>query len=128
MKKIALLLILSFILLAATTTMTPKPKQGDPTKGKEVFMAQCASCHYDYNGGGTGPFLNEVVDRHIAAMPEFSYSSALQSKSKLIWNQSNLLKWITSPRGFAPGNKMGFSGVEKNSDRLDIYAYLTTLK
>ena len=25
--------------------MGPKKKEADPNKGKEIFMAQCASCH-----------------------------------------------------------------------------------
>ena len=40
------------------------------------------------------------------------------------WDDKNLDKWIQKPAGFAPGNKMGFAGVDGKNDRIDIIAYL----
>merc|ERR1712100_576801 len=85
-----------------------KAKEGNAAKGKEIFTAQCASCH-QLAAAGTGPALGGIYNPPIAANAGFSYSSALQGKNKLNWNDSNMDKWIAKPSGFAPGNKMGFA-------------------
>ena len=104
--------------------MGPKAKkEGNATKGKEIFTAQCASCH-QLAAAGTGPALGGIHNAPIAANAGFSYSSSLQGKNKLKWNDSNLDKWIAKPSGFAPGNKMGFAGIDGKQDRLDVIAYL----
>jgi len=103
--------------------MGPKAKEGDVGKGKEIFMAQCASCH-TMTSMSTGPPLKGIVDAGIAAQDGFAYSGSLKGKSKLKWDEKNLDKWITKPSAFAPGNKMGFAGIEKKQDRVDLIAYL----
>jgi cytochrome c len=54
----------------------------------------------------------------------FNLSGALQGKAKLKWDDKNLDKWIAKPSGFAPGNKMGFAGIDSKTDRIDLIAYL----
>ena len=104
--------------------MGPKAKrEGDVNKGKEIYTAQCASCH-SLSAMGTGPPLGGIYNAAIAGNAGYSYSSALQGKNKLKWNDANLDKWIAKPSGFAPGNKMGFSGIDSKNDRIDLIAYL----
>jgi cytochrome c len=104
--------------------MGPKAKkEGNPDKGKEIFTAQCASCH-QLAAAGTGPALGGIYNAPIAANAGFSYSSSLQAKNKLKWNDANLDKWLAKPSGFAPGNKMGFAGIDGKQDRLDLISYL----
>lgn len=103
--------------------MGPKKKEGDANKGKEIFMAQCASCH-SMSAMGTGPPLGGIYNAGIAGNGGYAYSGALQGKSKQKWNDANLDKWLLKPSGFAPGNKMGFSGLESKNDRIDLIAYL----
>jgi cytochrome c len=103
--------------------MGPKKKEGNAAKGKEIFQAQCASCH-SMSAMGTGPPLGGNYNGQIASNGGFAYSGALQGKSKLKWNDANLDKWLQKPSAFAPGNKMGFAGVEGKQDRLDLVAYL----
>jgi cytochrome c len=105
--------------------MGPK-KAGDAGKGKDIFMAQCASCH-TMNTMSTGPPLGGIFDKAIASNGDFAYSSSLKGKSKLKWDEKNLDKWIAKPSGFAPGNKMGFAGIEKKGDRADLIAYLKSV-
>lgn len=103
--------------------MGPKKKEGNPDKGKEIFQAQCASCH-SMSAMGTGPPLQGTYNGQIAGNGSFAYSGALQGKSKFKWNDANLDKWLQKPSGFAPGNKMGFAGLENKQDRLDVISYL----
>ena len=83
--------------------MGGKKKEGNPGKGKEIFMAQCASCH-TMTTMSTGPPLSGIYNASIASIGGFAYSGSLQGKSKMKWNDSNLDKWLTKPSGFAPGN------------------------
>lgn len=103
--------------------MPPKKKEGNETKGLEIFNAQCASCH-NMKTMGTGPQLSGIYNSGVAANGAFSYSGALQAKSKQKWTDANLDKWLQKPSGWAPGNKMGFGGLENKQDRLDVIAYL----
>ncbi len=106
--------------------MGPKAKEGDPEKGKSIFMGQCASCH-TLTAMSTGPPVSGLYGKPIASNPDFAYSGSLKGKSNLKWDDKNLDKWITKPSGFAPGNKMGFAGIEKKGDRLDLIAYLKSV-
>jgi cytochrome c len=103
--------------------MGPKKKEGNPDKGKAIFMAQCASCH-SLTAMSTGPPLGGIFGSNIAANGAFSYSGSLAGKGKMKWTDANLDKWIQKPAKFAPGNKMGFAGVDSKQDRLDLIAYL----
>lgn len=105
--------------------MGPK-KEGDAEKGKTLFMGSCASCH-NLTSMSTGPPLAGVFNSSIAANGDFGYSSSLKGKSKLKWDEKNLDKWLAKPSAFAPGNKMGFAGIEKKGDRLDLIAYLKSI-
>ena len=47
-----------------TTTTTTSTAQGDPAKGKQVFAANCASCHgATGTEGGVGPSLKNEKSR-----------------------------------------------------------------
>ena len=102
--------------------MGPK-KTGNADNGKAIFEAQCQSCH-TMTSMSTGPPLKGTYGSQIASNGDFAYSGALKGKSKLKWDDKNLDKWLAKPSGFAPGNKMGFAGIEKKGDRLDLIEYL----
>ena len=106
--------------------MGPKAKEGNAENGKKIFMGQCASCH-SLTAMSTGPPLSGIFNAPIANNGDFSYSGSLKGKSKLKWDDKNLDKWIAKPSGFAPGNKMGFAGIEKKGDRLDLITYLKSV-
>jgi cytochrome c len=63
-----------------------------------------------------------VVGRKAGSVIDFDYSPALK-KSKVIWNEKTLDKWLTNPEKFIPGQKMGFS-VSDAKEREDLIAYL----
>ncbi len=121
----------------ATKTAAAKPAAKEPTvndilaagdagKGAKVF-SKCKACHKISDGvNAVGPFLFNVVDRDIATAAGYKYSSALAGhKGK--WTPQELDKWLTKPKGFAPGTKMGFAGLKKATDRANVIAYLETI-
>ncbi|MFC0280686.1 c-type cytochrome [Falsigemmobacter intermedius] len=98
----------------------------DPAAGEKVF-AKCRACHKLDGSNGTGPHLDGVVDRLKASVGGFNYSDALKGMSAEPWSPENLDKFLASPKGYAPGNKMSFAGLPKAEERANLIKYLSTV-
>lgn len=85
----------------------------------------CQACHLTAEGAGNlvGPNLHGVFGRQVASGEGFAYSPALQAED-FIWTPEQLDHWLENPRTFVPGNRMSFSGVRREADRLGVIAYL----
>lgn len=101
---------------------------GDATAGATVYK-RCAICHTSDKGGGDalGPNLFGIVGRKAASHSGFAYSGPLQ-KAGIVWNETNLTKWVAGPARMVPGNKMAFPGITSKKQQADLVAYLATLK
>lgn len=97
----------------------------DASAGEKVF-AKCKACHKIDNTNGTGPHLNGVYGRDIASVADFSYSSELQSLDGS-WDAEKLFHFLHNPKEYAPGTKMGFAGLPKEKDRVNVIAYLESI-
>jgi cytochrome c len=96
--------------------------QGQPNaNGKELFERRCGGCHA-LDREKEGPRLGGVYGRMAGSVDSFEYSAALK-KSRIIWNDESLEKWLTDPEQLVPNNNMDFH-LEKASERHDIIAYL----
>lgn len=102
--------------------------QADPSKGERVF-AKCKACHSVEKGGPNkiGPNLWGVVGRAPASHEGFNYSDAMQAHKGDTWTIENLNAFLHKPKDYAPGTKMTFAGLSKDSDRANLLAYLKTL-
>ena len=100
----------------------------DPKRGAKV-VKKCTSCHSAESGAKhkIGPNLFGVAGRDIGKVDGFKFSGALSGKGGQ-WTDADLDKFIANPKEFAPGNKMTFRGIKKNSDRAALIVYLKTLK
>lgn len=85
----------------------------------------CQSCHLTAEGAGNlvGPNLHGIFDRQVATVEGFAYSPALSAET-FMWTPEQLDHWLENPRTFVPGNRMSFSGVRREADRLGVIAYL----
>lgn len=85
----------------------------------------CQSCHTTAENGPhlVGPNLHGIFGRQVAVAEGFAYSPALQAES-FIWTPDLLDDWLQNPRTFVPGNRMSFSGVRRDTDRLGVIAFL----
>ena len=100
----------------------------DATKGASVAKA-CGACH-DFTKGGpkkVGPNLWDIVEKPIASVDGFAYSSVLKGMNGKNWTYDSLNEWLKAPKAFAAGTTMGYAGVKKDQSRADLIAYLASL-
>tara|TARA_B110000444_G_C18775081_1_gene564491 strand:+ start:122 stop:637 length:516 start_codon:yes stop_codon:yes gene_type:complete len=95
-------------------------------KGAKVF-SKCKACHKIADGAnGTGPHLYNVVGREIASIAGYGYSGTLAEMGG-IWDANALNGFLENPKKYAPGTKMGFAGLKKETDRANLIAYLDSM-
>jgi cytochrome c len=115
---------------AAPVAAIPLPTllaKADPAKGQALTKV-CATCHSFEKGAAAkvGPDLYGVVGRPKGSAAGFSYSDAMKAKGG-DWTFADLDSFITSPKTFVSGTKMGFGGEPDAGKRADIIVYLRTL-
>jgi cytochrome c2 len=118
--------------LAAVIYSANAEAAGDPAKGEALFKQQCHICHQVGPGAksGIGPVLNGIFGQKAGAVAGFSFSPAMmQAASKgIVWDETNLDKFLEHPQGLIPGTKMAYLGLKNPEQRADVIAYLKTLK
>ena len=88
----------------------------------------CHACHSFDKGGPNkvGPDLWDVVERKKGAHEGFDYSAGLKEKGGT-WTYADLDEFLTSPKNYIKGTKMGFAGIASPQERANVIAYLHTL-
>lgn len=108
----------------------PAFAEGDAEKGEKVFK-KCKACHAVGEGAKNkvGPTLNGIMGAPAAHLgDEFKYSDAMKEAAAggLVWNEETLSEFLTKPKDFMKGTKMSFAGLRKESDVVNVIAYLQT--
>jgi cytochrome c len=98
---------------------------GDAARGKTLYESRCIGCH-SIEENRAGPAHRGVFGRKAGLAKGFDYSEALK-KSKVVWNERTLDRWLANPEALIPGQKMGFT-VPEQRDRADIIEYLRHAK
>lgn len=101
----------------------------DLEQGAKTFKKKCTACHTAEAGGKhkSGPALYNVVGRDKAIAEGYKgYSSAMQEFGGN-WSYEELNEFLTKPKSYIAGTKMGFGGFKKVEDRVNVIAYLRTM-
>ncbi len=99
---------------------------GDVAKGKKLFT-KCKACHNaEKPQNKVGPHLVGIVGRKAASADGYKKYSKDLKESGIVWDEANLDKWLTNPKGMYPGTKMIYPGLKKAEDRADLIEYLKT--
>ena len=108
----------------AASTVEPV---GQSTAGALAF-ARCQSCHSLAPGENlpSGPTLNGIVGRPVAAQPGFDYSPALRrlALAEPRWTPALLDRMIADPEALAPGTYMAFHGLSDPAEREALIEWL----
>jgi len=101
----------------------------DAKKGFKTFKRKCLGCHTVNKGAPnrTGPNLWGIVGRDKGIMEGYRYSKSLKTFGGT-WTETDLSRFIAGPRVMVRDTKMTFRGLKTEADRLDIIAFLKTLK
>lgn len=94
---------------------------GDPRAGESIYP-RCQACHalsYDR----VGPRHCGLLGRRAGSVPGFAYSPAMQ-RSKLVWNERTLDRFLADPPKAVPGTTMTYAGVPDPRERADLIAWL----
>ncbi len=120
--------LIASLAISASLTAAPALADGNAEAGAALFKGKCHVCH---NIGPDaknkiGPELNGIFGKEIGSNPDFKYSKAfLDKKSEgVVWNEDTLDEWLTKPRDFIKGTKMGYPGDKDEHEREDIIAYI----
>lgn len=98
----------------------------DVAAGEKIHQ-RCLQCH-DFEKGGPnkiGPNLYGVVGGKHAHKEDYAYSGAMKGIAGP-WGYDELDAFLTNPRGAVPGTKMTFAGLSKQSDRINLIAWMRT--
>ena len=96
----------------------------DAEHGKTIFKP---CCHATDHANRVGPGLGGLIGRKAGTVPGFPYSDAMK-ESDVVWDAKILNAYVESPQQVVPGNRMPYAGLKNPTDRMDLVAYLATLK
>lgn len=91
--------------------------------GRKQFI-RCTACHStNPDDRRTGPHLNGIVGRPVAALPGYRYSDALRAQA-FTWDEGQLDLLLQNPQAIVPGLCLPFRGLTRAEDRQALIAYL----
>lgn len=125
--------ILRTLLISATVAGAASVPATAQDAGRGQALADpCLACHTVTadEEPGPGPTFAGVAGAKAGTRPGFEYSDAFQAANAngVIWTDAALNRFLANPAGEVKNNKMAYPGIANERDRLDIIAYLKTLK
>ena len=103
----------------------PAPYNTADLDAGEKQFNKCRSCHTITAGkmNMTGPHLYGVFGRHAGTAEGYTYSDAMKAHD-VVWDFATLDTYLKSPQTVVVGTKMPFTGIQNDTDRHNLIAYL----
>ncbi len=118
-----LALLLAILPLTALADDLPTDPEAI-AEGAAIFERRCSQCHGLDHVIYKAPWLNGLIGRPAASVPDFPYSEAMRAWDG-VWTVETLKLWLTKPDEFIPGTAMNFGGFRRRTeDRDKVIAYL----
>ncbi|MDM0066306.1 c-type cytochrome [Variovorax sp. J31P207] len=99
----------------------PAQAAPDALRGEQVY-ARCQACHA-LATDRVGPHHCGLFGRLAGSVPGFDYSEAMK-KSRIVWNDATLDRFLAMPLAAVPGSSMTYAGIADPAERADLIAYL----
>ena len=115
MKFIKYFTFVSILSVFMNMAFTGNAAAADAANGKKLFT-KCK----------VGPHLVGIVGRPAASADGYTKYSKDLKDSGIKWDEANLDKWLTNPKGMYPGTKMIYPGLKDAAKRADLIEYLKT--
>ncbi|MGI9356021.1 MAG: c-type cytochrome [Rhizobiaceae bacterium] len=119
---------LSGIAFAGACLVTPPVLADDALKAGEKVFKRCKACHTvgEKAKNKVGPLLNDIFGRKAGTVEGFKYSKAMAEAGLggLVWNDETMTEFLSKPRKYIKGTKMGFAGLRKDQQIADVIVYL----
>jgi cytochrome c len=86
---------------------------------------RCGACHGFDEGGANrvGPNLWAIMGKPKAASDGYAYSEALAAFPGE-WGYEEMNQFLVAPTTYVPGTKMNFAGLRRESDRVNLIAWM----
>jgi cytochrome c len=94
---------------------------GDAVRGEQLY-SRCIACHA-LASDRVGPRHCGLLGRRAGSVPGFFYTDEMK-KSRLVWDEKTLDRFLAKPMAVVPGTSMTYDGVPEAKDRADLIAYL----
>lgn len=98
--------------------------------GEKVF-SKCKSCHQIGSNARnrSGPILTGIMDSPFGAVEGFKYSNAILDAAAegRTWTEEEMAGFLTKPKAYLKGTKMGFPGLKNAEDITALIAYLRSV-
>lgn len=118
------------IVLAIVCMVASSAKADDRVERGSAVWKVCQSCHMIGEGAHNriGPMLNEVFGRKAASVDGYRYSKAMSRAGAdgLVWTRESLDRFLANPKSIVSGTRMNFRGIEDETARGDVIAFLRT--
>ena len=103
--------------------MSSPGEAADAAAGQAQFN-KCKICHSLEAGKNmVGPDLHAIFGRKAGTADGFAYSEAMK-KSRIVWDDDTLTKYLREPKDTVPGGKMAFPGIKDDEQIANLLAYL----
>jgi cytochrome c len=122
--------ILVYCMIGLTMQSTATEAGGNLVEGEKVFQ-RCFSCHSiaEADPNKKGPPLRGIMGRPVASVAGYSYSAPMVTlgSTGAVWNEVTLDQFLKYPSEFVKGTSMTAPPVRRESERVDLIAFLSTL-